>query len=58
MDITYKEAAEIVETVVALWDDLSNNPDDLSAMSDHCHGAHAEALYVASLLKKKDGELG
>jgi hypothetical protein len=57
MDISYKEAAEIIENIVSLWDKLSNNPEDLSNMSDHCHDVHDEVLYVASKLKEKEGNI-
>ena len=57
MEISYKEAAKIIEDIVKLWDELSGNPNDFSAMSDHCHGARDEAFYVASKLKQKDGNI-
>lgn len=57
MKLTYKEAAKIIEEAISLWDALSSNPEDLSAMSDHCHDVHDEALYVASKLKEHEGDL-
>ena len=56
-NISYKEAAKIIEGLILMWDSLSNNPSDLSAMSDHCHGTHDEALYIVSKLKEKDGNI-
>lgn len=57
MPLTYKEAGKIIEAALSMWERLSEEPTDLSAMSDHCHGEFSEALYVASLLSKMEGNL-
>lgn len=59
MKITNEEAAEIIFRVLSYWNYLSNNPNDLSSMTDHCHTEYSDAELVAELLlKHPDNYLG
>jgi len=54
--MTNKEVSERIYKVLKLWDCLSENPDDYSCMTDHCHIEYSDVEEIAFILADKKGD--